>query len=341
MTPTIHLHIGEPKSGTTFLQGVMRQNRVELRRRGLLVPGHREQIKAAHSTIRDKADRTRWKELAATMLAWSGTGAVISMETLCRAEPASIRATVAAFGSAHVRIVITARDLVRTLPAQWQQSTQHRKTWSWHEYYSAVVDGRTSAPASRNFWSQHDLQRMVEQWSDVVPRDRISVVTLPHRGGEPTVLWRRFATALDLEPDGIEMVSPSNESLGVPSAELLRRLNLLLEQSDLSDKEYGSLVRSLIVRTILAPRRSHETRVRLPESAAEWATGEAERIIGAVEAAGVQVIGDLADLRPQFDDLEGKHSEPVEESVTDAAVDAIRGLVELLAERRRSNPTTD
>ncbi len=39
----VFLHIGEPKTGTTFLQQVMWGNRRELAAQGLVLPGHHAQ----------------------------------------------------------------------------------------------------------------------------------------------------------------------------------------------------------------------------------------------------------------------------------------------------------
>lgn len=335
MTDTVHLHIGEPKSGTTYIQETLQANVDTLRDRGVLFPRQRDQVRAAQSTIRNKGDRAKWLELASSVLAWEGSGAVISMETLCRADEAAIQPTVGAFGTANVHVVITSRDLIRTLPAQWQQSTQHRKAWSWKEYCSSVVEGRKD-PASRNFWSQHDVQRMVRDWASVVPTERITVVTLPQRGGDQNELWKRFALAVDIDADGLEIVQPANESLGSTSAELLRRVNLALEDSDITDREYNTVVRNQVARKVLGPRRSRESRVQVPAAAAEWAQNEAERIIDAITDAGVRVVGNLADLRPNTTDLVDGSAEPVDEEVTEAAVDAIRGMVELLASHKRA-----
>ncbi len=334
MNRTVHLHIGEPKSGTTYLQGVLHENRAELKENGLLLPGHREQIRASQDAIRGKDDGTMWSELVSSLLTSDVSQSLISMETLCRAEGAAVRRAVSALGTADVRVYITARDLVRSLPAQWQQSTQHHKTWSWHEYFEAVVESRKGHPAFRNFWSQHDLEAILKRWSAAVPIDHITVITLPPAGADPEILWRRFAEAIGIGSANYRMVNPANESLGASSAELLRRLNVSLADSGLSEKKYNTVVRSTLARQILAGRRQRETKVALPSTAGPWATREAERIIDAVGSSGVNVIGDLAELRPKLDDLAAKVDEATSEEVADAAVDALRGLVEELAGSR-------
>src|SRR5260370_11658881 len=41
--PRVLVHIGEPKTGTTFLQQVMWSNRAELAAQGVVLPGHHPQ----------------------------------------------------------------------------------------------------------------------------------------------------------------------------------------------------------------------------------------------------------------------------------------------------------
>ena len=331
MTPTIHLHIGEPKSGTTYLQAMLDENRKALEAAGLLTPGPREQIRAAQDAIRRRSDGELWQALADKLLAWSGPTALVSMETLCRAHPSAVKRAVNAFGDAEVRVHVTARDVLRSLPAQWQQSTQHRKTWTWPEYSGAVIRGDKHHPATSNFWSQHDLEAMLDRWAKVVGVENVHVVTVPQSGADPQQLWGRFAESLDLPPVELRAVQPSNEALGEVSAELMRRVNQAVEPLELTERQYNQTVRAILARDVLAPRRAAEPKVLPPPEAGPWADRESRRIVDAVSASGAQVIGDLDDLRPiaaEFSDAAGL---PTDSELVDAAVDAVRGLVHDLA----------
>ena len=50
MTATVVLHVGAMKTGTTFIQAVMRTNRAALAERGVLWPGHSwaDQVRAVN-----------------------------------------------------------------------------------------------------------------------------------------------------------------------------------------------------------------------------------------------------------------------------------------------------
>jgi hypothetical protein len=326
MRPTIHLHIGEPKSGTTYLQAMLEQNRTALEEVGLLTPGPREQIRAAQDAIRRTSDGELWQALADRLLQWTGSDALVSMETLCRANPAAVRRAATAFSDAPLRVHVTVRDLLRSLPAQWQQSTQHRKTWTWQEYAEAVVSADKNHPATNNFWSQHDLETIVQRWAKVVGAQNVYVITVPQAGAEPTLLWQRFTEALGLPPVEVEPVAPSNESLGAVSAELMRRVNQAIEPLDLTEQQYNTSVRAFLAREVLAARRPVEPKVLPPAAAARWAEAEADRLIAATRESGVNVIGDLDELRPVSTDF-SDDSHPSDGDVLDAAVDALSALV--------------
>ena len=331
MTPVVHLHIGEPKSGTTYLQAMLEENRSALESAGLITPGKRAQIRAAQDAIRGTSDGQLWRALADELLGWSGPSALVSMETLCRAGPPAVKKAVQAFHGADVRVHLTVRDVLRSLPAQWQQSTQHRKTWSWSEYAAAVVTDDASHPATNNFWSQHDLEKILKRWVKVVGEQNVTVTTVPQPGSMPLLLWQRFSEALELPAVDITPAEQSNEALGQISAELMRRVNVAIEPLQFSEKQYNQAVRAVLAREVLAPRRAKEPKVVPPASARPWAAHQSDRIIDAVRASGVRVVGDLDDLRPQASDYATSAADPSDAELLDAALDAVRGLLQTIA----------
>ena len=298
MTDFFHLHIGEPKSGTTYVQGVLEHNRDALLTAGIVMPAPRLQIRASQDAIRGSANGELWGQMVSELLDSGSQSALVSMETLCRASPQAIERAVTVINGPQVKVIVTVRDVARSLPAQWQQSMQHGKTWTWDDYSAAVISDDGSSPASKNFWSQHDLPRILIDWSQVVGASNVSVVTLPHRGAPPATLWERFSTTLGIAPSDYDTVEPANESLGAASAELLRRLNVALKDDALNERQYNSLVRRVVARQGLAHRRSKESAVELSHQAAPWAAQQAQRIITALESADVNIVGDVQDLVP-------------------------------------------
>src|ERR1700733_8674573 len=95
--PKVYLHIGEPKTGTTFLQQVMWRNRGELAAQGVVLPGHHPQDHfRAQNDLRDVEKRpsdpagswaAEWDVLALHAREAPGVS-VISHELFCAADAA-------------------------------------------------------------------------------------------------------------------------------------------------------------------------------------------------------------------------------------------------------------
>src|SRR5919205_38869 len=89
MARRVVLHVGLMKSGTSFIQQVLRTNRKTLRKRGVLFPSPwSTQVKGVKDVIahgsrgqEPLADDGPWRTLARTCDAWDET-VVISMEFL-------------------------------------------------------------------------------------------------------------------------------------------------------------------------------------------------------------------------------------------------------------------
>ena len=142
------------KSGTSFLQQVLRHNRDGCATKACCTPSPwRRQVQAVRDVIarggKDQpalADDGPWRSLVAEIRRWPGT-AVVSMEFLgprrARQGPPDL---VEDLAPAEVEVVITVRDLARTIPAMWQESLQNRGTWTWDDYLAGVESEDRSRP---------------------------------------------------------------------------------------------------------------------------------------------------------------------------------------------------
>ena len=332
---TTHLHIGLPKSGTTYVQQMVEATRDEWEAKGWLIARPRDQVQAAQDAIRQRGRLGAWSGLVDTIDSWSGTDALISVETLCRADREAVDRIVESVSGSPVRVLITARDIARSLPAQWQQSTQHRKPWTWAEYSGAVMSGERSHQAARSFWSQHDLPKILDRWTAAAGVDNVCVVTVPHPGGSPDVLWQRFTAALGVTVNPVADLPRANEALGAASAELLVRLNQTDQVAAMTDGQYNRVIRAFLARQVLADRRADEPKVGMASTSAGWADNEAERIMSAIRSSGVAIFGDIEDLRPRPEAFipaaDATPSSDVEAAVEQAMWSALIGAVDRLA----------
>jgi hypothetical protein len=135
-------------------------------------------------------------------------------------------------------------------------------------------------------------------WSAGLPPQNVHVVTVPQSGtAAPDELWNRFCRAVDIDPAWApDIPERTNPSLGAPEAALIRRMNRRLGRHVRDAGTYDGLVRWLLAEHELAGRES--PRLLLPPRMHDWAAEEADRWIEWVEQSGVDVIGDLDDLRP-------------------------------------------
>ena len=303
MAHTVVLHIGAMKSGTSTIQHQLQFHHEELAAQGFCFPGHRwrQQILG----VLDVLDQTRdgqvvpgsegaWQRLLDEMAGFDGTG-LISMEFLGPTPPDYIAKVVDSLRPADVHVVMTARDLGRNVPAMWQEGLKNRATWTWSEYLHDIAS--TEKPRvghARRFWRQMNYPFIAEKWLQAVGHDRFTLVTVPHPGADPGVLWQRFCSVIGLDPGGFPPVQAQNVSLSAASAEVLRALNEALPQ-DLPLFHYQKVVKHLLAKQGMAGPTGPGDRIGF---SAAWVDARAARQVARLRALGVRVVGDLDELRP-------------------------------------------
>jgi hypothetical protein len=350
----VFLHVGLPKSGTTYLQAVLGKNKDLLaRRHRMLYPGAGwvDQVNAVKDirrlgNRRQRADvRGSWAALVEEIAAWNGD-AVVSMEWLCAASPEEIERMVDDLAPATVHVVYTVRDLARNVPAFWQESMQNRQVWSWPEFLEGVAEQPADlTDPGRKFWSQQDMRTLLPKWLAAVPASRTHVVTVSQSGADPDELWRRLARVLGLPEDDEYVLERlgANASIGMESAELMRRLNERARAAKVDLRTYNQVFKRRLAKRVLAARKAQESKVVLPPRYHSWVRDQAEEQIAAIHESGVEVVGDLGELRPVLPESgPAAATEPVpvpsDDRLLDAALDALLevSLAEEAARKREA-----
>lgn len=331
------LHVGAMKSGTTFIQSRLFAHRDLLQERGIRVPGRRRrsQVLAVQQLLRGGGPM--WDKHAAAVSRHEGTS-VISMELLGPTSEdvvAALRDSV----DAEVEVVITARDLNRSIPAMWQETVQNGRCWGWRHYVAgaradrpSVRQGASMTEPGRAFWIQQDLVRMARTWASVFGPERVTVVTVPPPGAPAELLWSRFASVVGPELDGFTSAPDPNESLGAASASAMRRVNELLDAEGLPFPQGHQLRKRLLTKQVLAARKAAEPAIGL--AVEPWVVEEAEAQCAGLTDLGVRLVGDWADLTPV--DVAGIDPETLDEREIGEA--ALAGLAGLLVALTRADP---
>jgi hypothetical protein len=337
----VFLHIGEPKTGTTFLQQVMWSNRAELAAQGMVLPGHHPQdhyrgsqdLRGIQKLASDPAGSWtgEWEILArqAAQAAQAGKAAVISHELFSAADEEQAGRAVISLRPAEVHIVITVRDMATLLPAEWQETVKHRNTRDWQDWLGDVIDAESAAPDRRQFWfwRVHDTLGIGRIWSHHVPPERIHVITTAPRSAGASLLWQRFASVLGIDPAVADTSrARPNTSLGLAEIEFLRRLNQALP-GEVPDWFYMWNVKEAVAHQALAARPPG-ARLVLPAERDAWAKEQAELLVAGLQDSGYDLVGDVDDLRPR--PVTAPAASPADQTageMLDAAVQAAAALV--------------
>jgi hypothetical protein len=334
---TIYLHIGLHKTGTTYLQNLLRVNREQIRQQQVEFPGGPGEPVQALAVWDLQGRRPRgsddsripgmWNALVEHVNACGLPRALISEERLSLCTLKQAKKIVDSFPGAEVHVIVTARDLGRVAVSAWQETVKNDSTWTWREFADAVRDPEqlVKNPA-RNFWLRQDLEKICELWESVVPAERLHIVTVPVSGSPPDLLQERFLSIPGIDPAALtEEPLWNNETVGVAATEVIRRMNQNLG-GRLNQRQYDKAVKSTLVP--LLARRTEPVRFSLPAEEMDWVGEWAEATIAALRARGYPVVGDLDELRPRLREGSRRPDDASEEELLAAALDALALLTE-------------
>ncbi|CAB4751845.1 hypothetical protein GCM10027270_26870 [Nocardioides ginkgobilobae] len=301
----VYLHIGAPKTGTTYVQDRLSRNAKTLAQHGVHFPSRSPLVSPGMFQFRAALDLLgqdwggdpghadgNWDALVRRVRRTRGS-VIVSHEILAPAPAEAVARAKAELGAGDdLHVVYGVRDLARQLPAAWQESIKQGRKWTYRGFLRKV---RTGKPW---FYRAFDVPAVLSTWSAGLPPENVHVVTVPQSGtAGPDELWHRFCRAVSIDPAWApEESRRTNPSLGVAEAALIRRLNKRLGRTVRRDATYDDLVRGLLAEQELAGRES--AKLLLPPGMHDWVEAESARWVEWLEQSGVDVIGDLEDLRP-------------------------------------------
>lgn len=345
MPRRVFLHIGTPKSGTSYLQDRFALNRDAIAKAGLTYLPTRtgDHFEAALDLIEERwagqreVARGQWAALVAEAKRTSGD-VLISHEILAAASTEQVAKAMEAFAEDEVHVILTARDLARQIPAEWQELIKHRGRKTFKSFMVEVVQGRRTA-ATLWFWRVQSIPDILTRWGNGLSPERIHVVTVPPKSGPPGELWRRFSSVVGIDPATGPVESTNfNASLGIAEASTIRRLNKLLAGKGVKREVYIDLIRETAIRDVLG-QRADPIPVVLPHGRWKFAERVTAEWLDWIEGAGVDVVGDLDDLvpvPPGPDHVWIHPDDPPADQVADAAIAALAAVVTKVAPTHQS-----
>lgn len=326
------------KSGTTYLQSWLDQNTQRLAEQGLLWTRSDRNFRATDDLFGLQKTRPNlggaWSAMKEGLDSHSGD-ALISNELLAAVAPKKVARLITALRPAEVHVIITARDLARVVPSQWQTAMRNRSTVTWSQCIQDICTNDQREGSSFDwFWNRQDVPGTIQTWAEHVPLDRISVVTVPPSRTPPTVLGDRFCSVLSIDPTDFKETSTANPSLGAHSAELLRRVNAGITHFDWSHYQWG--VKNGLGRRVLEGRANREPVISLTQSQHDAVRAAAVAMVDRLRVLEVEVVGSLDDLVPGREAY-GTPADPGDASdgeLLAVALDGLVGLGEILADLR-------
>lgn len=300
MATSVFLHIGLPKTGTTYLQDVLWDNRAALAEKGVLLPGGRR-FAAFHATqaireVRRLAELSQekqdvWPSMLSEIAAHRGS-AILSHEFLASASHEQAQRAIHQLGPADVHVVLTARDYVSQLPALWQETVKMGNQQSLTKYVEAVLADSRPGPWGRR---SVDILDVLDRWTATIPSEHVHLVTVPPPSSEPGLLWERFARACQLPPTDLDPPERrSNPSLTAEAVLLLQRIATALPDAFTDPPTRYQWLRGYLAHSLLAHRGTTPTRLDAATAVTvrEWG----ESTIRALAQTDIDVIGNLQDL---------------------------------------------
>jgi hypothetical protein len=342
----VFLHVGLPKTGTTFLQGVLSSSRKTLKDHDVRYPSPSPahfwaaQDLTEHLFMGQENRKVPGSWAALARQARRGTEtAIISHELFTLATSEQMRRAATDLQPAELHVIVTVRDFERQVPAVWQERRKNGGRVSFEKHSNQAIEHPAERPAESNgFWRQQDAVGILGRWAEVVPREHIHVITLPQPGGPRDALWRRFAQVVGFDPDIVDLQSvqtTGNVSLRPPQARLLRRINTRVHDT-LPTNVYRTVVKRYLTEAVSLHRGQQKLYGYNPEQR-EQVRRWSDELINALTTQGYDVVGQVDDLvstqplataeQRDFDDV------PPEDEAA-AAVAATSALVQWISEAR-------
>lgn len=301
------LHVGAPKSGTTFLQKAMWRHREALREAGFRFPGRnpREMFLAAIEVrethqkwgFEQDALRGTWRRLCREAREFDGTS-IMSHELLAAATDDQISSSLKELENLDVHVVFTARDLGRQVVSEWQERIKNGSTGTFEEFEASVARRIHDADFSNLFWRYQNLPGVLGRWAAHLPPSNVHVVVAPPPGADPRELWHRFGDAVGFDARSLDPTDPAgtaNPTLGVVSIAILRQVNEALN-GRIVQPTYAKVVKRYLGQDLLT--RHSSPRPACPPDLQAALRQLSEEWIREIGARGYTVHGDLAELLP-------------------------------------------
>lgn len=299
----ILVHIGSPKTGTTYLQDCLDRKRTDLLDAGVLYPATPWLNHVRHllgplrwfrndPALQAEADDL-WHGLVGDVRAHQGR-TIISAENAVIANPDMIGQIVDDLGRDHVQVLITARPVADVLAGFWQEEVRWGATITFDQWVDGVLES-AARPNAHPFWACHDHAAIVERWVEATNAQQVTVAIA--RPDQPSAITNAVEQLLGV-PGGMlthqgNDTARTNRSLTMAEVELVRRLNAVMTDPS-RPAQMDEILRLATIDRLVEGRRPgrDEPAARPSRPVVESLVPVSVEVVERLRAANVRVIGD-------------------------------------------------
>lgn len=289
-------HVGQMKSGTTYIQNALHQNREFLLDNGFIYPGKLfNQQHACYglcgSDIPWVENTEKWKSLGKEVLSEieeSDKNVILSSEALSSMNEEGVKRFVDKIGRID-RVILTVRNFQRVVLSAWQQYVKGGGLKSLEDFIDVMRSDRLK---KQGIWRKYCFGDMAKVWSE---HAQVCLIVVGS-DAQPGEFIANFSSQLGISqiPEPKLSVSQENTSLKLEDVELLRFFNSLNGKMDKQDRD--AYVRWLLNKAMFpATKGKPGSKITMPQQYVDeisgWAYHEVQKVTEKME-----VIGDLSEI---------------------------------------------
>ena len=247
--PTLFVHIGPMKTGTTSIQVALNRSRHQLSKNGIAYLTSQQSANVNFAALGmigptkimdgdwhswDRRE-TEWQRLKTQLLSSSSDTTVISGEAFALADDLAIAELAQVCLKFNVHLVVTLRRIADIVPSYWQEHAKRRPYPTLSEFVKNVVH-REGDVLSERFWSCQEHDVLIRRWQAILKPATTTVIIPDSR--QPTLLLNAFVALLNAPQElgstiAGEAASYKNRSKTVEEMAVRQGLIRMLEQRGL------------------------------------------------------------------------------------------------------------
>ena len=217
------IHIGPHKTGSTYIQKTLFENKNKLKEVGIVYPDTLNETHIAHHDLAEKLYTKQYSEANIILSDMKNTDLdiLISSENFDRLDEEDVQVLAQALEGYHVEIVFFKRRLDDLLISSWQESIKHGGIESWSKYCFKHLLRPFSSEVLNN-------SNIVDLYANVFGKETIKIIDFDFAKELKNDISDLLFQAIEVPKlKGLGRKQSINQSMAYSIIEILRILNIL------------------------------------------------------------------------------------------------------------------